>query len=119
MRFRNLDLNLLVALDCLIRSQNVSRAAHEMHLSQSAMSNALGRLRFYFDDPLLIQVGRKMELSPLAQTLAEPLRDIMVRIETAVESTPSFDPTKAEVGLGVWPKPGSEALRTRSTNRYF
>ncbi|WP_160318731.1 LysR family transcriptional regulator [Pannonibacter phragmitetus] len=54
MRFRNLDLNLLAALDTLIRVRNVSRAAEEMFITQSAMSNALGRLRGYFDDPLLI-----------------------------------------------------------------
>ncbi|MBT9371318.1 LysR family transcriptional regulator [Rhizobium sp. CSW-27] len=95
MRFKNLDLNLLVALDTLIRVRNVSRAAEEMFITQSAMSNALGRLRDYFDDPLLIQVGRSMELSPLAASLEEPLRDIIVRIEAAVVSTPSFNPAEA------------------------
>lgn len=92
MRFRNLDLNLLAALDTLIRVRNVSRAAEEMFITQSAMSNALGRLRDYFDDPLLIQVGRSMELSPLATSLEQPLRDIIVRIEAAVVATPSFEP---------------------------
>lgn len=95
MRFKNLDLNLLVALDTLIRVRNVSRAAEEMFITQSAMSNALGRLREYFNDPLLIQVGRAMELSPLAASLELPLRDIIVRIESAVVSTPSFAPEEA------------------------
>lgn len=95
MRFKNLDLNLLVALDTLIRVRNVSRAAGEMFITQSAMSNALGRLRDYFDDPLLIQVGRTMELSPLAASLEPSLRDIIVRIEAAIVSTPSFVPEEA------------------------
>ena len=95
MRFKNLDLNLLVALDTLIRVRNVSRAADEMFITQSAMSNALGRLRDYFDDPLLIQVGRTMELSPLAASLEPSLRDIIVRIEAAIASTPSFVPEEA------------------------
>ena len=95
MRFKNLDLNLLVALDTLIRVRNVSRAAEEMFITQSAMSNALGRLRQYFDDPLLIQVGRTMELSPLAVALEPALRDIIVRIEVAVVSTPSFVPEES------------------------
>jgi len=95
MRFKNLDLNLLVALDTLIRVRNVSRAADEMFITQSAMSNALGRLRDYFDDPLLIQVGRTMELSPLAASLEPSLRDIIVRIEAAIVSTPSFAPEEA------------------------
>ncbi|MDQ0455692.1 LysR substrate-binding domain-containing protein [Rhizobium paknamense] len=101
MRFKNLDLNLLVALDTLIRVRNVSRAATEMFMTQSAMSNALGRLRDYFDDPLLIQVGRSMELSPLAASLQQPLRDIMVRIEAAVVSTPSFVPEEATRSINL------------------
>lgn len=101
MRFKNLDLNLLVALDTLIRVRNVSRAADEMFITQSAMSNALGRLRDYFDDPLLIQVGRSMELSPLAASLEQPLRDIIVRIETAVVSTPSFVPEQSSRSIGM------------------
>lgn len=101
MRFKNLDLNLLIALDTLIRVRNVSRAADEMCMTQSAMSNALGRLRDYFDDPLLIQVGRGMELSPLAASLELPLRDIIVRIETAVVSTPSFVPEQSSRSIGM------------------
>mgnify|MGYP001127504814 FL=1 len=101
MRFKNLDLNLLVALDTLIRLRNVSRAADEMFMTQSAMSNALGRLREYFDDPLLIQVGRTMELSPLAASLEQPLRDIIVRIDSAVVSTPSFNPADSRRVIGM------------------
>lgn len=101
MRFKNLDLNLLVALDTLIRVRNVSRAAEEMFITQSAMSNALGRLRDYFDDPLLIQVGRTMELSPLAVSLEQPLRDIIVRIEATVVSTPSFSPEESTRSINL------------------
>lgn len=54
MRFKNLDLNLLVALDLLLAERNVSRAAAKMHITQSAMSNALARLRDYFHDELLV-----------------------------------------------------------------
>jgi LysR family transcriptional regulator, nod-box dependent transcriptional activator len=101
MRFKNLDLNLLAVLDTLMRVRNVSRAAEEMFITQSAMSNALGRLRDYFNDPLLIQVGRSMELSPLAESLQQPLRDIIVRIETAVVSTPSFDPSQSNRAINL------------------
>jgi len=101
MRFKKLDLNLLVALDTLIRTRNVSRAADEMFLTQSAMSNALARLRDHFGDPLLIQVRRKMELSPLAEALREPLRDIIVRIEMAMEAAPTFSPATSTRRIGI------------------
>ena len=39
MKFNKLDLNLLVALDILLKEQSVSRAAELMHLSPSALSN--------------------------------------------------------------------------------
>ncbi|MEZ5752762.1 MAG: LysR family transcriptional regulator [Paracoccaceae bacterium] len=93
MRFQNLDLNLLSALDKLLRLRSVSRAADEMAITQSAMSNALNRLRQYFGDPLLVQVGRKMMLTSRAEELAGPVRDILVRIEAAVTIPPDFDPT--------------------------
>ena len=93
MHFRKLDLNLLVALDALIRNQNVSIAAEELHLSQSAMSSSLSRLRRYFNDDLLIQTGRKMVLSPLAEQLEEPIRDILVKIDASIILKPGFDPT--------------------------
>ena len=96
MHFRKLDLNLLVALDALIRKQNVSMAAEELHLSQSAMSSSLSRLRRYFDDDLLIQAGRKMVLSPLAEQLEEPIRDILVKIDASIMLKPGFDPNTSD-----------------------
>lgn len=101
MRFRKLDLNLLAALDTLIRTRNVSRAAEEMHLTQSAMSNALARLRDHFGDALLVPVGRRMELTALGETLCEPVRDIIVRIGVAMEITPSFDPAASTRRFGI------------------
>ena len=67
MRFNKLDLNLLVALDHLLNLRNVSEAAARMNMTQSAMSNALLRLREYFDDNLLVKIGRQMELTPRAE----------------------------------------------------
>ncbi|MBJ7556597.1 LysR family transcriptional regulator [Marinomonas spartinae] len=86
-------MNLLVALDVLIRRQSVSLAAEELHLSQSAMSNSLSRLRDYFQDDLLTQVGRKMVLTHHAQQLEQPVRDILVLIEASLMLVPGFDPT--------------------------
>jgi DNA-binding transcriptional LysR family regulator len=66
----SLDLNLLPALDSLLRRRNVTRAASDVGLSQPAMSRALGRLREIFDDPLLIRSGGGLAPTPLAQSLA-------------------------------------------------
>jgi LysR family nod box-dependent transcriptional activator len=100
MRFRNLDLNLLAAFDKLVQLKSVSRAAEELSITQSAMSNALNRLRQYFDDPLLVQIGRRMELTPRAETLVDPVRDILVRIDAAV-TAPDFVPATSTRGFAM------------------
>jgi LysR family transcriptional regulator, nod-box dependent transcriptional activator len=96
MRFKKLDLNLLVALDALLTEKNVTRAGERVFLSQSTMSNALSRLRQYFDDELLVQVGGRMELTPRAVLLQEAARDVLVRIDTTIAAKPAFDPTESE-----------------------
>lgn len=96
MRFNRLDLNLLVALDALLSEHSITRAAEKLSLSPSATSNALARLRDYFDDQLLVQVGRQMELTPRAQGLHEAVRDVLVRVESAIAIQPAFDPTRSD-----------------------
>ena len=73
MNLNSLDLNLLTALDALLREANVSRAALRIGLSQPAASHALQRLRDIFRDPLLVRTGARMELTPRAQALRAPL----------------------------------------------
>ena len=96
MRFNKLDLNLLVALDHLLHLRNVSAAAERMHITQSAMSNALTRLRDYFGDELLVKFGRSMELTPRAEALKEAVRDVLVRVEWTVATPSDFDPAQSE-----------------------
>jgi len=92
MHFRHLDLNLLVALYALLDEKNITQAGKRVHLTQSAMSGALARLRQYFSDDLLIQVGRKMVPTPLGESLIEPVREILIKIKTTIETRPGFDP---------------------------
>ena len=91
-RFNKLDLNLLVALDVLLKERSVTRTAEAMNLSPSAVSNALSRLREYFDDELLVQIGRKMELTPRAEGLRDQVRDLLLRIDSTIGAQPAFEP---------------------------
>lgn len=92
MRYHKLDLNLLTALKALLTEKNVTRAGESVHITQPAMSGILARLREYFGDPLIVQVGRKMELTPLAESLVEPLNDVLLRIDATITTRPEFDP---------------------------
>jgi len=60
---KRLDLNLLMTLEALLVEQNVTKAAHRLHLSQPAVSAQLSRLRDMFDDPLLIPAQRAAQAS--------------------------------------------------------
>lgn len=101
MHLNRLDLNLLVSLDALLTEKNVTKAGKRLYLSQPAMSGALQRLREYFDDELLVRVGRNMELTPRAQYLAEPVRDILLRIQETLDSQPEFDPSDSSREFSV------------------
>ena len=96
MRFGRLDLNLLVALDALLTERSVSLAADRLCLSQSATSSALGRLRDYFGDELLVLKGRNMILTARAEELIEPVRAVLEQIRTTVSVAPAFDPATAD-----------------------
>jgi len=101
MRLQGLDLNLLVCLDALLAEQNVSKAARRVSLTQSAMSLALARLRIYFHDQLLRQVGRTMLLTSVAASLVQPVRDIILQAQSLASSTVKFDPAKSDRKITV------------------
>lgn len=96
MRFGRLDLNLLVALDALLTERSVSLAADRLCLSQSATSSALGRLREYFGDDLLVLKGRSMILTSRAEELIDPVRSVLEQIRTTVAIAPPFEPATAD-----------------------
>jgi LysR family transcriptional regulator, nod-box dependent transcriptional activator len=96
MRLDRFDLNLLVILDALLEERNVTKASQRVHIGQSAASGALARLREYFGDELLVPVGRRLVLTPLAEGLVMPVRDILLRTRATIARKPGFDPASAE-----------------------
>jgi len=96
MQLNRFDLNLLIALDALLHEKNVTRAAERVFVSQPAMSAALQKLRDYFNDPLLVRVGRDMELTPRGLSLVEPVREALLRIQITLGTQPTFDPAKVK-----------------------
>ena len=96
--FRNIDLNLLIPLKALLHERNVTRAAKRIHLSQSAMSRALDRLRSELGDELLVRVGRNYELTPRATALMSELGQIMPRLARLWEGEP-FSPAQSEAKI--------------------
>jgi DNA-binding transcriptional LysR family regulator len=96
MNLNRIDLNLLVALDALLAECNVTRAGKRLSLSQPATSAALARLRKMFDDPLLVRSGRSLRPTPLAESLEQPVREILSLVEATLAERPCFDPSTDE-----------------------
>ena len=96
MRLKGLDLNLLVALDVLLEERSVSRAAERLHVSQPAASAALGRLRDYFKDELLVLHGKRMIPTSYAETLQPETRRILADIDGMISMSAGFDPRRSE-----------------------
>ena len=90
----NLDLNLLVSLDALLRERSVTRAAQRLGLSQPALSAALNRLRRHFGDPLLMRTGNTYQLSPLAVQLLERSSVALAGVELVFGAQAQFDPAQ-------------------------
>jgi LysR family transcriptional regulator, nod-box dependent transcriptional activator len=101
MQLNRFDLNLLIALDALLHEKNVTRAAERVFVSQPAMSAALQKLRDYFSDPLLVRVGRDMELTPKGLSLVEPVREALLRIQITLGTQPTFDAAKVQRSFTV------------------
>ncbi|MGH9109386.1 MAG: LysR family transcriptional regulator [Acidimicrobiales bacterium] len=95
MKREQVDLNLLVALDALLREQSVTRAARRLSVGQPAMSASLGRLRRMFSDPLLVRSGHRLLPTPLARSLVLPLRSLLDEVEDLLSLRPDFDPSTA------------------------
>jgi DNA-binding transcriptional LysR family regulator len=92
LRFKGLDLNLLVALDALLETRSVSAAAGRLNLSQPAMSAALSRLRDYFGDELLVASGKRMHPTAYAEVLLPQLKESLASLDSLISNPTLFDP---------------------------
>jgi DNA-binding transcriptional LysR family regulator len=92
----SLDLNLILALDALLEERSVTRAAHRVGITQSAMSHALARLRAVTGDALLVRTPTGMMATARAEELGPPIRRALEGVATALRPPQAFDPKSAE-----------------------
>ena len=95
MNVQALDLNLLRVFDAVLRDRSVTAAAQHLGLTQPAVSNALARLRTQFDDALFVRTSSGMDATPFARDLAEPVRQALALLESALAHGPGFDPASS------------------------
>lgn len=92
----NINLNLLTALEALLRERSVTLAAGRLGLSQPAVSASLARLRRHFGDPLLVRVNNTYELTPLAEILREDATAALGLVADVFSVHQTFDAVRTE-----------------------
>lgn len=96
--FRHLDLNLLRVFDAVMHERNLTRAAQNLALSQSAVSHALKRLRTLLGDELLTRTAFGVVPTPKAEALWPSVRDALAQLERAIAPA-TYDPQTDSANL--------------------
>jgi len=94
--FRQIDLNLLIYLDALLRERNVTRAAEQLNITQPAMSNGLKRLRTLLNDLILVRTSEGMVPTERALAMKPQVRQILYSVEEIIQPTRSFSPQESD-----------------------
>ncbi|HYG54154.1 MAG TPA: LysR family transcriptional regulator [Burkholderiales bacterium] len=92
MNVEQVDLNLLRVFDAVLGERSVTAAAARLGLTQPAVSNALARLRNLLGDGLFVRTPSGMDATPFARELAEPVRQALALLDSALAHGPGFDP---------------------------
>lgn len=93
---RKLDLNLLVVFDAIMRRRNVSRAADDLGLTQSTISNSLKRLRESLGDPLFVRESHGVAPTPFAERLMPYVRTSLDELSRGLQQTRAFEPATVQ-----------------------
>jgi len=96
MHLSRIDLNLFTVFDAIYREGGITAASKRLHLSQPAVSHALGRLRELMNDPLFERHGNEMIPTPLARTLAVTIGSSLGSLEQMLHRAGRFDPSSSE-----------------------
>ncbi|WP_375752467.1 transcriptional regulator LeuO [Vibrio sp. HN007] len=84
---RGVDLNLLTVFDAVMQEQNITRAAHNLGMSQPAVSNAVSRLKVMFNDELFMRHGRGIQPTQRARQLFGPIRQALQLVRNELPSS--------------------------------
>jgi len=92
---RRLNLNLLIVFDAVMRTGSVSRAAHNLDISQSAVSHALQKLRQFFGDELFIRSGNGIVPTSKAQAMGGTIATLVEMLRASLLTQEQFTPAAA------------------------
>jgi DNA-binding transcriptional LysR family regulator len=109
MHLSRIDLNLFTVFDAIYREGGITAASKRLHLSQPAVSHALGRLRELMNDPLFERHGNEMVPTPLARTLAVTIGSSLHSLEQMMHRAGRFDPTSSQRAFTIASRESQES----------
>ena len=112
MHLSQVDLNLFVVLEAIYREGNITRAGHQLNLTQPAISHALKRLRDILKDPLFVRRGAHMIPTPFTRNMIDQVRQALQILEVNLRESHKFDPThtRRNFHISLWEYIGSLML---------
>jgi DNA-binding transcriptional LysR family regulator len=105
-----IDLNLLVLFEAVLEERHVGRAAARMHVTASAVSHGLGRLRRTLGDPLFLRTPKGVVPTARADELTAPIADVLARVRSVIATAQPFDPSTSNRRFAVGAPDGSSAV---------
>ena len=105
-----IDLNLLVLFEAVLEERHVARAALRLHVSPSAVSHGLGRLRRLMNDPLFVRQPKGVVPTERARQLAAPVADILERARVVLGDAEAFDRAKSTRRFVIGAPDGASAV---------
>lgn len=91
MNINTVDLNLFLAFHAIYTIGSVTQAGERLGMTQSAVSNALKRLRERFGDPLFVRTIEGMVPTPLAERLIGPVEAGLSQFSQAIDQSQYFE----------------------------
>ena len=92
----SIDWNLFLVLHMVLEEGSATKAAKRLHVTQSAVSNALARLRGVFDDPLVVRIGNQLVPTSKARSLAPHIALVVQQLGHMLDSQRAFDPQSSD-----------------------
>ena len=105
-----IDLNLLVLFEAVLEERHVGRAAGRLHVSPSAVSHGLGRLRRLMHEPLFLRQPKGVVPTERARQLAAPVADILERARQVLDKAEAFDPATSVRRFMIGAPDGASAV---------
>jgi len=100
-RDSRIDLNLFRVLDAIYTHGGVSAAARVLHLTQPAVTHALGRLRDHLGDPLFVRQGNRLLPTEKVRAMMPAVQAHLKGLLASTHAQPQFDASRLQMAFAI------------------